>query len=287
MVDQGGGGGGGYDYLSYLSALSGKGKKHYESALPIILVGIIVIIALGKLQIIDLGWVPGLGGFFGGGQVSVLVLSDVQNNPMTNTLRTATKAKELGILVDEELSQEVWDINKKYRMIFLAKAQISNRMRDELSKFVSNGGRLVILKDAGCDVSEGAVDPSAICAGWTEGGFVNLVPVDLVSASLSTLSSNFNITITSDGMAMFPQDVVGVPGKPVSIQSGVASPQYSQVSERSDSTRFAYFGEALGGTFNTAIVKKDVGMGKVLYTAWDPRESQNQNVLWWLVQYLK
>jgi hypothetical protein len=283
----GGGGGGGYDYLNYLSALSGRGKKHYESALPIILIAIIVIIALGKLQIIDLSWVPGIGGFFGGGQVKALVLADTQNSPLTNTLRTAPRAKELGILVDEELSSEIWDISTDYRIIFLTKAAVSNRMRTELGSFVSNGGRLVIVKDAGCQVSEGAFDPAAICPGWTEGGFSDIVPVDLMAAAPGTLAQDFNITIETDGMVMFPQDVVGVAGRTVQIQSGVANPQYSQVNERSGATKFAYFGEALGGTFYTAITTKDVGVGRLMHIAWDPRESQNQNVLWWLVDYLK
>jgi hypothetical protein len=287
MAERSGGGGGGYDYLNYLSALSGKGKKNYESALPIILIAIIVIIALGKLQIIDLSWVPGIGGFFGGGQVQALVLADTQNSALTNTLRTATRAKELGILVDEELSDEVWDISTDYRVIFLSKTSISNRMRTELGSFVSNGGRLVIIMDAGCQVSEGAFDPTAICPGWTEGGFSDLVPIDLMAAAPGTLSQDFNITIETDGMAMFPQDVVGVAGRTVQIQSGVANPQYSQVSERSGATKFAYFGEALGGTFYTAISVKDIGVGRVMHVAWDPRESQNQNVLWWMIDYLK
>lgn len=288
MAERGGGGagGGGYDYLSYLSALSGKGKKHYESALPIILIAIIVIIALGKLQIVDLTWVPGIGGFFGGGQVKALVLADTPNSPLTNTLRTATEAKEIGILVDEELSAEIWDISSEYRIIFLTKSAISNRMRKELGEFVSNGGRLVIIKDAGCQVSEGAFDPSAICPGWTEEGFSDIVPVDLMAAAPGTLAQDFNITIETDGMAMFPQDVVGTAGRTVSIQSGVANPQYSQVSERSGAVKFAYFGEALGGTFYTAISKKDIGVGDVMHVAWDPRESQNQNVLWWMIKYL-
>jgi hypothetical protein len=286
--------------LAYLSSMLGSEKKqsfsHYEGAIPLIILLFLIVFALGKVGVINLTWIPGIGALFVQPETNVLVISDSASvcsgtlTPSTSLLcylRISTQSKAMNIVADEQPTADFWEIDPTYKIVFLTREVISNTLRERLVEFVSNGGNVVIIGNGASQVHRNQTLLVGVkdFPGWFEGGFDTFVPVDGEVVTYTSVPSNITLIKTGEGpseafFSSFPGLTSGVPFEAYSSGTNVYS-----VQERSGTNTLA-FRKVNGDVYGPAIVQKDYNMGKVLYLAWNPIHSTSQVMLWASIRHL-
>jgi hypothetical protein len=186
--------------LAYLSML-GKGKKkktaeHAEAAVPIILLFFVGILILGKLNVINLAWIPVIGSFFSPPELIVRIMADEGSHIDDTTndvflLLQSASAKERGITVEGPmyLSEAYEGIFTGVNVLILSDFdEISLSVRDQIGQFLSQGGKLLIIGKAG---SKDPADPLVV--GWNLGAMGDYVPADCTAVAGSLECNEHNV----------------------------------------------------------------------------------------------
>jgi hypothetical protein len=285
--------------LAYLSGMLGQEKKkpfsHYEGAIPLIILLFLVVFALGKVGIIDLTWIPGVGDLFTPPETKVLVISNSTSlctgplnpdAPLLCWFRISTESKALNIVSEEQQSADFWVIDPSYRIVFVTREIISNTLREKLVEYVSNGGNVVIIGRGASQVYRNQTLLVGVkdFPGWFEGGFDTFIPVDGEVVTNSSVSPLTFIKTNEEPSRLFFSSVPGLTaGVPFEIYSGFTN--VFSVQERPGTDTLA-FREVNPDIYEPVIVQKAYNRGKVLYLAWNPVHSTTQTILWAVIEYL-
>ena len=285
--------------LAYLSAALGARKKKsidFEGAIPLIFVVFIIVIALAKVGVIDLSWVPGLGSLLSSNELKILVISNSPSActgalnpgvPLTCFFRLSPEAKRYNIIVEEYTTPDLWEITKKYDMVFLLKEEITNTFRENLEEYVARGGKLVIVGNGGSQVSLNQTLLTGIkdFPGWYEGRFDALMPAKGERVTVATSTGLSLLRMSGESSEKFFSLVPSmVPGVLLEVYSG--NIQFYTL-EAQPSTYVLAFKEVGLDQYRPAIIQKDYNIGTVLYLSWDPVYSNSQVMLWSLIRYLR
>jgi len=184
-------------------------KKHFEGLIPILILVLIAIVLVGKTTNYFCG-VPGLTDVFcGKGQVNIGLLGDFSANANTEIKADIFKSvldSEGGkykiysrpiVLAALEYPQQ--NLLAQFDVVVVAGVQnLTYAARDALGKYIENGGKVLLIGDAG---TRDPKDP--LIKGWSSAAFGDYSPVRLaVSGPIS--GDNFpRVTIVSPQLNYF------------------------------------------------------------------------------------
>jgi hypothetical protein len=256
-----------------------------ESAIPLILIAILAVFIAGRLNIINLSSVPGVGSLFPSPVIKVAVVgraSDELKNVMTTADFRENGISYIGDISPNTLTPGVLN---QFDVIVLQGTQVCDReARRVLSEKVKAGGKMILIGDACTKVSE---DPAACGWGVGLGLLGDVVPVQTCGTTnekepIKTFFSSGKLKIVQFDHPIFGQDA--------SQKNFQFNGYLTDVTLKSSSKILAFVDEGGNRATNPAryAIVEGSGLvgGKVIYFGFDPGTT-SRNMLLNTIIYLR
>ncbi|MCD6229604.1 MAG: hypothetical protein J7K00_02265 [Candidatus Diapherotrites archaeon] len=245
---------------------------HMEGFIPLLIVLVLVVLILSSQGMINLGGIPVLGAFFpSAGGMNVLVLGE--SNASMMDILNSSDAKAMGIQVTPFSDPNSLFPNylDGFDVVMLhqtgADKTVDRKSREEIARRVKNGGKLIVIQNAGTKVTD---DASVL--GWGL-GYGEVIPVECV-----------NVLNPGEASCDTPISISGVfqPAKPNhKVLEGIVkypaqgTRHFNIYGVRPKGEVLAYISETSTGTPYPAVVVGSVGFGgATVYFNFDPSTDQ-------------
>ncbi len=245
---------------------------HMEGFIPLLIVLVLVVLILSSQGMINLNTLPVVGTFFpAAGGMNVLVLGESNSSLMD--ILNSSDAKAMGVQVTPFSNPNSLFPNylDGFDVIVLhqtgANKTIDRKSREEIDRRVKNGGKLIVIQNAGTKVSD---DNSVL--GWGL-GYGDVIPVECV-----------NVLNPGEASCDTPISISGVfePAKPNhKILEGIVkfpltgTRHFNLYGVMPKGETLAYISETSTGTPYPAVVVGSSGFGgATVYFNFDPSTDQ-------------
>ncbi|MBI5228934.1 hypothetical protein HY991_02400 [Candidatus Micrarchaeota archaeon] len=257
--------------------MPGGEKSFAESAIPLILIAVLLVFIAGKIGLVDLSGVPVIGSLFPKPLVKVAVLG--RSSLEMKELLSAEDYKMSGIYYQGDLPPEVILFSgalSSYDVVILQGVKECDRKtRRAVADFVKSGKKLIVIGDACTKVPD---DPSIL--GWDFAGLGEVMPVEYAGVIGHTITSRRIPSPVGEFKIVMPDHPI-LPGAQLNY------PFYGSLFDVVPSHKVNfdilaivtnYDGKSKIGTTTLAVVEsKGWFGGKTIYFAFDPASTAQRS----------